>query len=65
MEVIDCNDIMVTHVRPWKGSRGWCTLRENLGEELTGVEGNFRLALYKRGSPAFYRPEKIIASKPE
>jgi hypothetical protein len=51
IEVTDCEDILCTHVRPWKGGPGWFTIKEVREGVVQGVGATHRLALYRRGEP--------------
>jgi hypothetical protein len=50
VEVINSNNVIVTHVRGFKSGAGWYEIKETIDGVTTGIRAGTTLATYKRGS---------------
>lgn len=50
IDIINCEDILITQARPWKTGSEWYTLKESFNGVTNTVASETRLSLFKRGS---------------
>ena len=58
IEVINCEDIIVTHANPFKQGPDWFTFKEIYKVKQIGIPSSMKLATYKRGEPVIGTPHE-------
>jgi hypothetical protein len=49
IEVANSNDVLITHVQPFRGGEGWYSFRERKDNAEVTIDPAMKLALFKRG----------------